>query len=258
MIEVMVLPDADSVGAHAADILDAAARSGSRALGLATGSSTEPIYSELVRRHGGQDNPYRRMQFYLLDEYVGLPLGHPERYAEVIRRSFADPLGIAFSRVHAPDVDAADADRAAAAFEQEIADAGGIEVQLLGVGGNGHIAFNEPGTPFESRTRVVELAARTRQDNARFFGGDLGSVPRRAMSQGVATILGARRIVLVATGRAKAEAVTALMESRPTPLLPVSALHLHPAVTMLLDRDAASGIDTDDVAAEQVRAAFCA
>ncbi|MEV1131172.1 glucosamine-6-phosphate deaminase [Agromyces sp. NPDC049794] len=255
---MMVLPDADAVGAHAADIFDAAARSGSRALGLATGSSTDPIYSELVRRHGGRDNPYRKMQFYLLDEYLGLPVGHPERYAEVIRRSFADPLGVPFARVHAPDVDTSEADRAGAAFEQEIADAGGIEVQLLGVGGNGHIAFNEPGTSFDSRTRVVELAGRTRQDNARFFGGDLGSVPVRAMSQGIATILGARRIVLVATGRAKAEAVAALVRTGPTPFLPVSALHLHPAATMLLDRDAASGLDADMRGRGQARAVVCA
>lgn len=240
-----MFPDAHSVGEHAADIFDDVVRSGARTVGLATGSSADPLYAELARRHGGRHNPYRSAQLFLLDEYIGLPVGHPERYAEVIRRSFADPLGVAFSRVNAPDAVSADWDRAGAEFERAIAGEGGIDLQLLGVGRNGHIAFNEPGTPFESRTRVVELADQTRRDNARFFGGDLTSVPLRAMSQGIATIRSARRILLIATGRAKSETVAALVRTPPTPLLPVSALHDHPAVTMLVDLDAASAIDVD-------------
>lgn len=242
-----MLPDADAVGERAADIFDDAVRSGSRTLGLATGSSTDPVYAELVRRHGGRHNPYRMTQLFLLDEYIGLPVDHPERYAEVIRRSFADPLGVAFSRVHAPDAVSADTDRAGAAFELSIASEGGIDLQLLGVGSNGHIAFNEPGAPFEGRTQAVELADQTRRDNARFFSGDLDSVPMRAMSQGIATILSARRILLVAIGRTKSDTVAALVRTPPTPLLPVSALHDHPAVAMLVDLDAASGIDADCV-----------
>lgn len=242
-----MLPDVHAVGEHAADIFDDAVRSGSRTLGLATGSSTDPLYAELVRRHGGRPNPYRSAQLFLLDEYIGLPVGHPERYAEVIRRSFADPLGVAFSHVHAPDAVSPEWDRAGAEFERAIAGDGGIDLQLLGVGSNGHIAFNEPGTRFESRTRAVELADRTRRDNARFFGGELSSVPLRAMSQGIATIRSARRILVIATGRAKSETVAALVRTPPTPLLPVSALHDHPAVTMLVDLDAASGIDADRV-----------
>lgn len=247
MIELTVLPDAHAVGERAADIFDDAVRSGSRTLGLATGSSTDPVYGELVRRHGGRHNPYRSAQLFLLDEYIGLPVGHRERYAEVIRRSFADPLGVAFSRVHAPDAVSSESDRVGAEFERAIAREGGIDLQLLGVGSNGHIAFNEPGTPFESRTRVVELAEQTRRDNARFFGGDLSSVPLRAMSQGIATILSARRILLIATGQAKSETIAALVRTPPTPLLPASALHDHPAVTMVVDRDAASGIDEEGV-----------
>ncbi|MCD2440965.1 glucosamine-6-phosphate deaminase [Agromyces sp. SYSU K20354] len=247
MIEIAVLPDAVAVGERAADVFDDAVQSGARTLGLATGSSTDPLYAELVRRHGGRHNQYRMTRLFQLDEYIGLPVEHPERYAEVIRRSFAEPLGIPFSRVHAPDADDADPDRAGAAFELSIADAGGIDLQLLGVGANGHIAFNEPGTPFESRTRAVELADQTRRDNARFFGGDPDSVPRRAMSQGISTILRARRILLVAIGRAKADTVAAVARTPPTPLVPVSALHDHPAVTMLVDLEAASGIDPDNV-----------
>ncbi len=243
----MILPDAAAVGARAADLLDDAATSGSRALGLATGSSPASIYAELIRRHAGRDNPYRSTHLFLLDEYIGLPAGHPERYVEVIRRSFTDPLGIELSRVHAPDVDAPDPSRAAASYERSIADAGGIELQLVGVGRNGHIAFNEPGAPFDSRTRAVQLSDRTRRDNARFFGGDLESVPRMAMSQGIQTILEARRVVLVATGGSKAAVVADLLRTPPTTLLPATALHQHPAVTMLVDLDAASGVEAEGV-----------
>ncbi|GAA1764657.1 glucosamine-6-phosphate deaminase [Agromyces humatus] len=247
MIEIAVLPDAEAVGARAADIFDRAVQSGVRTLGLATGSSTDPVYAELTRRHGGRRNLYRTMQLFQLDEYIGLPVEHPERYLEVIRRSFAGPLGVPISRVQAPDAEGADPNLAGTSFELSIANAGGIDLQLLGVGANGHIAFNEPGTPFDSRTRAVELAGQTRRDNARFFKGDLDAVPRRAMSQGIATILSARRILLVAIGQAKSAPVAALVRTPPTPDLPVSALHDHPAVTMLVDLDAASGIESDAI-----------
>lgn len=248
MIDVRVLPDADAVGVAAADLIDGVAtRPGGSVLGLATGSSPDRVYGEIVRRHSGGPNPYRDARIFILDEYVGLADGHPERYAAVIRRAIADPLGIPADRVHAPDAEAHDLDEAGPRYDAAIEAAGGIDLQLLGVGSNGHIAFNEPGTPFDSLTHVTTLAEQTRRDNARFFGGNIDAVPRRAMTQGIGTILRARQLLLIAVGSAKTEAVAALLHREPTEEWPVTALHHHDSVTVLLDPAAAAGVDLDDV-----------
>jgi glucosamine-6-phosphate deaminase len=154
-----------------------------------------------------------------------------------------DRIGIVPGRVHAPVVDAPDLAAAAAGYDAAITAAGGVDLQLLGVGANGHIAFNEPGAPLDGATHVAELTEQTRRDNARFFGGDPDAVPRRAMTQGIGTILRARRVLLLASGEAKAVAVAGLVGREPTVDLPVTALHLHPAVTVLLDPAAAARID---------------
>lgn len=243
MIDVHVLADAEAVGIAAADRVDAVVRDGPCVLGFATGSSPDRVYDELARRSAGAPSRYRASEVFILDEYVGLPVGHPERYAAVIRRAVTDRIGIAPERVHAPDVDAADLTAAARGYDEAIAAAGGIDLQLLGVGANGHIAFNEPGAPFDGATHVAELTAQTRRDNARFFGGDLDAVSRMAMTQGIGTILRAGRVLLLATGEAKAEAIAGLVGRAPTVDLPVTALHLHSAVTVLLDPAAAARID---------------
>lgn len=241
MMRVRVLPDPAAVGVAAADLLDAAVLGGGeRVLGLATGSSPGPAYAELIRRHGSDPaSPYRSTRAFLLDEYVGLPPGHPERYAQVIRREFTDAMGIAPARVSAPDPDADDPEEAGRAYDEAIAAAGGVGVQILGIGTDGHIAFNAPGTPFDRGTHLAELSSSTRRDNARFFGGDPDRVPRSAVSQGIATILRARSLVVVATGAAKAGIVARLLASAPSEELPATALHRHADVTLVLDEDAA-------------------
>lgn len=247
MIHVRVLPDADAVGVAAADIIDAvASRPGGAVLGLATGSSPDRAYREIVRRNAGTANPYRRARVFILDEYVGLPPGHPERYAAVISRAITTPVGIPADRLNAPNPDLPDLEAACADYDRTVSEAG-VDLQLLGIGGNGHIAFNEPGTPFDARTHVTELTERTRRDNSRFFSGEIDRVPTRAITQGIGTVLGAGELLLIATGRAKADAVAEFLHTEPSLHLPVSALHAHEAVTVLLDEAAAGAIDPSRV-----------
>lgn len=244
MIAVRRLPDAAAVGRAAADLVDAAVLGrGERVLGLATGSSPLETYAELVRRHRRDPrSPYRDVEAFLLDEYVGLPVGHPERYAAVIRREFTDAMGVAPDRVHGPNADAVDLAEACRTYDEAIEDAGGVGVQLLGLGGDGHIAFNAPGTSFDEGTHVAQLSASTRRDNARFFEGDVERVPARALSQGIATILRARSIVMIATGARKADIVARLLASGPTESLPATALRGHDDVVLLVDAEAAARI----------------
>ncbi len=209
-------------------------------LGVATGSSPLAVYDELARRVADGRLSLARASAFMLDEYVGLPADHPERYRTVIERDFVSKVDIDPSRVHGPDGLAEDLPAACAAYEQAITDAGGVDLQLLGIGSDGHIAFNEPGSSLASRTRIKSLTRQTREDNARFFGGDVDAVPRHCLTQGIGTIMAARHIVLVATGRGKAEAVHQLAEGPISALWPATALQMHPHVTVLVDGAAAS------------------
>jgi len=215
-------------------------------LGLATGSSPLPVYRELIGRHRAGVGPsYAGVSTFNLDEYVGLPAGHGQSYLATIRRELTDGLGIDRSRVHGPDPDPDRLATAGARYEAQITAAGGIELQVLGIGGNGHLAFNEQGSSLASLTRVKTLSARTRADNARFFDS-LEQVPRLVVTQGIGTILRARHLVLVATGEAKAEAIAAAVEGPVSASCPASVLQLHPHVTVLLDPAAASRLERID------------
>jgi len=176
---------------------------------------------------------------FLLDEYVGLRRDHPESYQAVIDREFTGRVDFDPRRVHAPDGGATDVLAACAEYESRIREAGGIDLQLLGIGSDGHIAFNEPGSSLASRTRLKTLTDRTRVDNARFFGS-LDEVPRHVLTQGIGTILDARHLVLVATGPAKAEPIARMVEGPVTAMMPASALQLHPHVSVVIDDAAAS------------------
>lgn len=208
-------------------------------LGLATGSSPLALYDELVARHRAGLS-FAQVRGFLLDEYVGLPPGHPESYRAVIDRQLTSRVDLAPDAVQGPDGGAADLPAACAAYEAALRAAGGVDLQVLGVGTDGHLAFNEPGSSLASRTRVKTLTAQTRRDNARFFGDDPEAVPRHVLTQGLGTILEARHLVLVATGGAKAEAVHQLVEGPVSALWPASVLQLHPHVSVLVDEAAAS------------------
>ena len=209
-------------------------------LGLATGSSPVGVYDELGSRVEAGRVSLARARAFMLDEYVGLAEDHPERYRNVIERDFVAKVDIDTGAVCGPDGGAEDLVAACTAYEQAIAEAGGVDLQILGIGTDGHIAFNEPGSSLASRTRLKTLTRQTRADNARFFDDDVSAVPQHCLTQGIGTILEARHLLLVANGRHKAEAVHQLVEGPVSAMWPATALQLHPHVTVVLDEPAAS------------------
>lgn len=240
-MEVVICESPERIGALAADAITAlVAATPTAVLGLATGSSPMSTYAELARRCSSGELSLAGVTAFLLDEYVGLPPGHPQSYRRVIDRELVAHVDLDPARVHAPDGDASDLPAAAAAYERAIAAAGGVDLQLLGVGADGHIGFNEPGSSLASRTRIKSLTDRTRADNARFFGGDPQAVPRHCLTQGIGTIMAARHIVLLAMGPGKAPAVRQLVEGSVTAMCPASTLQLHPHVSVLIDESAAA------------------
>ena len=239
-MEVVILEGTNEIGGVGADAIGALLdRKPTAVLGLATGSSPLAIYDELATRCDAGPISFRQARGFTLDEYVGLPADHPERYRNVIDRVFVSRVDFAPGAVQGPDGLAADVPAACAAYENAIREAGGVDLQILGIGTDGHIAFNEPGSSLASRTRIKTLTRQTRIDNARFFGGDVESVPTHCLTQGLATIMGARHVILVATGSRKAEAVHQLVEGPVSALWPATILQHHPHVTALLDEAAA-------------------
>jgi glucosamine-6-phosphate deaminase len=237
-MEIVIRQQERECGITVADIVANAVRSGATTLGLATGSSPLSVYRELIRRHREEGLTFAGMQAFLLDEYVGLSPSHPQSYAHVIRAEFVDHIDIDSDRVHGPDGAAEDVFAAAERYDAMIAEKGPVDVQLLGIGANGHIGFNEPGSSLGSRTRVKTLTEQTRQDNARFFDS-LDEVPRHVITQGLGTISSARHLALIATGSHKAAAVAAAVEGPVSASCPASVLQLHPHVTVVVDEAAA-------------------
>jgi glucosamine-6-phosphate deaminase len=241
-VEVVIVPDAATGGQLVATAVVALVlRRADAVLGLATGSSPIPVYDELVRRHEAGVVSFRQVRAFCLDEYVGLPAGHAESYRSVIERAFTGRVDLPPEAVHSPDGSATDLRAASTAYERAIAAAGGVDLQLLGIGADGHIGFNEPGSSLASRTRLKTLTAQTRRDNSRFFGGE-DRVPRHVLTEGIGTILEARHLVLVAAGRHKAAPLSAAVEGPVTAMVPASALQLHPHVTVVVDEAAASSL----------------
>lgn len=245
-MEVVILPDADAVATLVADAIQRLLSERADAvLGLATGSSPLGVYAELVDRHRRGVVSFAGARAFLLDEYIGLPPGHPESYRSFIDRHLTGLVDLAPSNVYLPDGAAADLAAAGAAYEAEIRAAGGVDLQLLGIGSDGHVGFNEPTSSLASRTRVKTLTQRTRDDNARFFA-DVAEVPRHVITQGIGTILDARHLVLVATGASKSEAIARAVEGPLTSMCPASALQLHPHATVVVDEPAARDLTLAD------------
>ena len=235
MAEVVIVESADAAGEVAADAIEQLVRSNpSAVLGLATGSTPLTTWRALAAR--GLD--LSRVRGFALDEYVGLEPGHPESYRSVITREVVEPLGLTPSLVRVP-ADSGPIETAGADYEAAIVAAGGIDLQILGIGSTGHIGFNEPGSSFASLTRVKTLTEQTRLDNARFFDS-LDDVPRHCVTQGLGTILRARHLVLLAFGASKAAALAGAVEGPLTASLPGSAIQLHPRVTVIVDEAAAA------------------
>ena len=223
----------------AADVYqDILAKDPAAVLGFATGSSPLGIYAELARRVAAGEMSFKDVTTFNLDEYVGLEPTHDQSYRYFMNTNLFDHIDIDPARTHVPSgLDTSD--EALAAYDEAIAAAGGVEMQLLGLGVNGHIGFNEPGTPFGSLTHVVELTESTREANKRFFAS-IDDVPTHAATMGIRTVMNARRLMLIATGENKADAVAAAINGPVSEACPASALQLHPQVIVLLDEAAAS------------------
>lgn len=237
-MEIIVRATPQEVGVSAADLIEPFVRDGAT-LGLATGSTPNPTYVELARRHREEGLSFADCDAFLLDEYAGLERTDEQSYYATIRREFTNHINIDDAKVQSLDGLSADPEAEARSYEERIKAAGGVDIQILGVGANGHIAFNEPPSALDSRTRLIDLHPTTVADNARFFDNE-DEVPRQALTQGVGTIMEAHTIVLIATGANKADAVKALVEGPVTPECPASALQNHPRTTVILDEDAAA------------------
>lgn len=236
MAEIVIVPGAEEAGRlAAAAVLRRIAERSEPTLGVATGSTPLTTYRALAE--AGADLAHVRA--FALDEYVGLPDGHPERYRAVLERELVEPLGLDARLLEVPDGDPARLADAGERYEEQIHAAGGVDVQLLGIGSDGHIGFNEPGSSLASRTRVKTLTARTRRDNARFFASP-DEVPLHCVTQGLGTILEARHLLLLAFGAQKADAVAGAVEGPVSAGLPASVVQLHPSVTVLVDEPAAA------------------
>jgi glucosamine-6-phosphate deaminase len=240
--EVVIRADAEGAGAVAAEIVASlVAAKPTAVLGLATGSTPLVVYRRLAEKvTSGLD--MGRVRAFALDEYVGLLEDHPESYRAVIGREVVEPLRLDPRLVAVPDGDPEGLATAGERYEAAIEAAGGVDVQILGIGTDGHIGFNEPGSSLASLTRVKTLSPETRRDNARFFASEQ-EVPRLCVTQGIGTILRARHLLLLAFGEQKAPIIAAAVEGPVTASVPASAIQLHPHVTVLLDEAAASRLD---------------
>ncbi|MGK9149397.1 glucosamine-6-phosphate deaminase [Plantibacter flavus] len=245
-MEVVITPEA-SIGELVADDITALlTRKPDAVLGLATGSSPLRIYDAVAARVARGELSLAGARAFTLDEYVGLPVGDPRAYRTVIEADFVSRVDLPTELVHGPDGRAPDLAAACASYEEAIRSAGGVDLQILGIGTDGHIAFNEPGSSFASRTRVKTLTEQTRRDNARFFDGEPDLVPMHCVTQGLGTIMEARHVVLVAAGGGKAEAVHHLVEGAVSALWPATILQHHPRVTVFVDDEAASRLQLAD------------
>lgn len=239
-MRVIIEPTADQGSQRAASLVAQLIRKKPRAvLGLATGGTPLRLYQELIRMHQTEGLDFSRVVSFNLDEYVGLPPTHPQSYRHFMTENLFRHINIDIRNTHVPDGRALDYDTYGAQYEASIAEAGGIDMQILGIGRDGHIAFNEPGSSLGSRTRLKTLAPETIRDNARFFGGE-EEVPRLAITMGVGTILESKKCIMLAFGKEKAEAIAAMIEGPVTAQVTGSALQFHQDVVVILDEESAS------------------
>jgi glucosamine-6-phosphate deaminase len=242
-VRITVLPSADEVASALADrIAEALQRKPDAILGLPAGQTPVAAYGVLQQRFAEGHLDFSAVSTFNLDEFVGIPGWHSGSFRHFMEHHLLEAVNLHQSRIHFLDGMAADLAAECARYEHAIDEAGGIDLQLLGIGANGHIAFNEPGNGLSARTHVATLLPSTRRDNAALFDGDESRVPEQALTMGVGTILRSRRILLAATGQAKAPCVAAAVHGPVTTWLPASLLQLHGDVELLLDRDAAVSV----------------
>ncbi len=239
-MEIIIQPTPEAGSLIAAQIIaKLVRRKPDCVLGLATGSTPLGTYRELIRMHREDGLDFSKVTTFNLDEYVGLPPGHAQSYRAFMTEHFFRHVNLHPSRTHIPDGMARDVPLECARYEAAIIAAAGIDLQLLGIGTDGHIGFNEPSSSLASRTRIKTLTERTRADNARFFGGDLARVPLHCITMGVGTIMAAREVIMLASGANKADAVAAATEGPITAMNPASVLQMHEVAKCVVDEAAA-------------------
>ena len=247
MTEVIITHAQQEAGAiYARCVAGLIARKPDCVLGLATGSSPLAAYAELAKEIREHHLDVSHVRGFALDEYAGLDPKHPESYRSVITRTVVEPLGLNPELVHVPNGNLDTIEHAGHQYDEAIAAAGGVDVQILGIGTDGHIGFNEPGSSLASGTRIKTLTEQTREDNARFFEGDVNKVPTHCITQGIGTIMKARHLILLAFGDGKAEAIAETVEGGVSSFCPASALQMHPHATVIVDERAASKLRNKD------------
>ncbi len=245
-MEIIVQPDSETASRIASRIISRLIREKrSPVLGLATGNTPLQVYKELIRMHREEGLSFAGVTTFNLDEYVGLSPDHPSSFHEFMARNLFDHIDVPRGSIHIPDGQAKDIPGFCRRYEEDIRSSGGIDLQVLGIGTDGHIGFNEPSSSLASRTRIKTLTAQTREDNASSFGGE-ANVPYHCITMGVGTILDSRMCLLLAFGDKKARAVAAACEGPVTAMVPASALQMHPRAVVILDREAASGLERAD------------
>lgn len=245
-MEVILQPDYERMSKVAAQIVVEVLNAKPNAvLGMATGSTPLGLYKELVRLHQKEQIDFSRVTTFNLDEYVGLPVSHPQSYHYFMHENFFKHVNIPPQNINIPSGTTSNYPAFCDWYEQRIADCGGIDLQILGIGSDGHIAFNEPTSSLSSRTRLKTLSKQTIDDNARFFDRR-EDVPVYAITMGVGTILDARKLLLIGSGKAKAKAIAQAVEGPVTSMVTASAIQLHRDAVVIVDREAAADLTMRD------------
>ncbi|WP_409306088.1 glucosamine-6-phosphate deaminase [Peribacillus sp. SCS-155] len=237
-MNLLIADNYDEMSRMAAEILINEVKANpSIVLGLATGSTPVGMYKQLIQDHRSNGTDYSQVQTVNLDEYIGLEKTDPNSYFRFMQENLFKFINIAEEKRHIPNGTAVDPHAEAERYDHLVQQLGGIDLQVLGIGQNGHIGFNEPGTPFSIRTHIVNLADSTRRANARFFD-KFEQVPEHAITMGIANILESRHILLLASGASKADSIKRLMEGDISEIFPASALKLHKNATIIADQQA--------------------
>ena len=245
-MRVIIVENYDSMSRLAAKFVkEELVRKPDLVLGLATGSTPLGLYKELIRMHKEEGLDFSKVTTFNLDEYVGLPKDHPESYHTFMWENLFKHININPSNIYIPDGTVEDIEAHCVWYEEKIAEKGGIDLQILGIGRDGHIGFNEPGSSLASRTRIKTLARETREDNARFFGGDISKVPKYAITMGIGTIIESKKLILLASGANKRDAIKKTVEGPITAMVPASMIQIHPMAIVIVDQEAASLLERE-------------
>ncbi len=246
-MEVIIKPNTEEASRSAARVVGRLVREKPTAvIGLATGSTPLKLYRELIRMHQDDGLDFSKVTTFNLDEYVGLEREHSQSYHTFMWDNLFSKINIKPENVHIPDGMTDDIPAFCARYEKAMKDAGGIDLQVLGIGSDGHIGFNEPTSSFASRTRIKTLTRQTVQDNARFFDGDESRVPHHCITMGIGTIMDASRCIMLAFGDEKADAIAATVEGPVSSMVPATILQHHPNAKLFLDESAASDLKLAD------------